>query len=217
MVNSDFMSESEWTIFINDAVRRYWDLVEQLSQDYYFKEYFFYTMTNVLAYDLPDDFYHLRGVDVAYNLVNSTNFDDAQNLWVALQPYMFDERNARAFLYYQPVTPPYMSRYRLQGNTIKFEPLTAVVSSLVRLSYTTIAPVLQNPDDTIDVISGFDAFISKIAAVSAKQREESDPSILLIDIARFEKEIKQLVSDRNRDQGMRISDVSAKAFNTWGY
>jgi|SRR6185503_8741888 len=217
MVNNDFMSTAEWIIFINDALRRYYDLIEQLSQDYYFQEYFFFTQNNVLTYPLPNDFYHLRGVDVCANLIPGSDVNDARNLWVALSPFMFDERNTRSFLYYQAVTPPYFSRYRIQGNDLKFEPLTATANSLIRISYTVICPVLQNLNDTFDVISGYDAFISKVAAMSARARQESDVSFLMADIERFEAEIKRLASDRNRDQGMRISDVYAKQMNIWGF
>ena len=41
--NSDQNDFGEWSIFINDGVRQYWNLVEQLTQDFYFKEAFFQT------------------------------------------------------------------------------------------------------------------------------------------------------------------------------
>lgn len=217
MVNSDFCNDQEWTIFVNDAIRQYWDLIEQLSQDYYFKQFYFQTNAVDLAYPLPSDFYHLRGVDALYSGSPTGNFENSQNLWVALSPYMFTERNARNYLFYQAVMPPYYSRYRIQGDNILFEPLTATITNTIRLSYTIIPPKLQVLTDTIDVIAGYDQYISKVAALHAKAREESDVTVLAADIARFESEIKQLANDRNRDSADRVQDVYAKSTGVWGF
>lgn len=217
MVNSDFMSQDEWTIAINDGVRRYWNMVEQLTQDYYMKYYYFQTLPNVLAYDLPEDFFHVRGVDAAYFLASGSDFDDARNLWVALTTYMFTERNARNFLYYQAVTPPYFSKYKIEGDKIRFLPLTATTATTIRIAYTYRAPRLNDLTDNINVISGFDQYIAKLAAINAKQREESDVSILAAQVAQMESEIKQLANDRNRDTGPRVQDVYAKQYPIWGF
>lgn len=219
MVNSDFMNQDEWTIMVNDAVRQYWDLIVQLTQDYYFKQSYFQTNPNQLAYPLPDDLYNLRGVDVLYSTGPTNDFTNAQVLWVALMPYMFSERNARNFLYYQAVTPPYYSRYRIQGDTIMFEPLTATASNTVRLSYILKPPRLAEPADTINVIAGYDQYIAKVAAMHAHARQENFDSVqfLAADLQRFESEIKQLANDRNRDTADRVQDVYAKQTNVWGY
>lgn len=217
MVNSDFNNDAEWTILINDGVRQYWSLVEQLTQDYYFTQSYFSIVPNQLAYPLPQDLYHLRGVDVGFSIQNLTDLNDARNLWITLAPFMFAERNSQAYLYYQIVAPPFFSRYRIQGNSIVFEPLTSVGSNIIRLSYTQIAPKLQSPSDTVNVISGFDQYIAKIAAMHAKAREESDVSLLAADIMKMESEIKQLADDRNRDTAPRVQDTNAKYFNVWGF
>lgn len=215
--NSDFINTAEWTILINDAIVRYWDLVEQLGQDYYFKQYFFNIQSGTSLYDLPPDFFHLRGVDVCVNLFNGVDYNDPANQWVALSPYMFTERNVTTFLYFNVMLPPYFSKYRIQANQIAFEPLSTILGSLVRLSYTYIAPQLQNLTDTIDVINGYDQYIAKIAAINSNIIEESQVNILLGDVLRFESEIKRLAGDRNRDQPQRISDVNAKQLFPWGW
>ncbi len=215
-INSDANNFNEWSVFINDAIRQYWHLVEQLTQDYYFQYSYFQTEPQVLSYPLPADMLHLRGVDAAYFIANG-NVTDPNNLWVALSPFMFAERNARNFLYYAVLTPPYFSRYRLQANEITFEPLTSPQPTTIRLSYTRKYPNLQNPDDTVDVISGFDMYIAKVAAIHAKNRAEDDISFLVADVNRFESEIKQIAGDRNRDTAPRVQDVYSKQFGFWGW
>ena len=85
MKNNNFIEDSELVNYINFAIAELYDLlIQSFSADYYV------TTTGALntvsgqdAYDLPEDFYKLRGVDIKLNRTS----------WTTLKPFNFNERN----------------------------------------------------------------------------------------------------------------------------
>ena len=88
MVNSSFLSASEWTANINASYQELYGLLtEKYGSNYYFQTPFSITTdgTNYL-YALPSDFFKLFGADL---------FVGGQ--WTTLKPFMFAERNRFTF------------------------------------------------------------------------------------------------------------------------
>lgn len=75
------------------------------------------------------------------------------------------------------------------------------------LEYTPTAPVLVSDADTFDGVSGWDELIVNLMARDVHAKRESDPSIVMSNIARLEARIT--LRGRNRDRGSpkRIVDL----------
>lgn len=209
MENSSFLTQAEWISYINNAATKYWNLINSRTQDYNLKELFFPMVFNQQDYDLPADFLYVRGVDCNVS-ANATN---ANNNWIAVERYVFAERNINQS-YVSNFYGYFYLRYRIQGNVLRFEPNPQGYQT-VRLSYIPVMPNLIDVTDTIDGINGFDDYIAMIAAARAKAKEESDVTWLMGEIALFEQQVKAAADDRNRDEADRVQDVNNK--NRWGY
>src|SRR4051812_1551341 len=84
MENSEFVSDSELTGYINSSIAELHDILAQAyGTDYFVIPYEFSTTSGEDEYELPEDFYKLHGVDAA---VNGTDF-------INLKRFNFNERN----------------------------------------------------------------------------------------------------------------------------
>lgn len=87
MVNSNFVSSSEWTSYINQSYFELYDiLIQKFGNEYYLANPYSITTdgTNYL-YALPSDFYKLLGVDLNTGVQNMP--------WLSLVEFPFAERN----------------------------------------------------------------------------------------------------------------------------
>lgn len=90
MVNYNFISSTELDGFINEGVREYYDLMTTHYEDEYFHTRAFIDIgSSATVYELPSNFYKMKGVDVR----QSAN----DNRYVSIVPFMFNERNRYAF------------------------------------------------------------------------------------------------------------------------
>lgn len=152
MVNSSFVSSSEWTTYINQSyMELYGVVVQAYGNDYNVASpYSFVTDGTNSRYALPSDFWKLLGVDLQVQ---------ASNLWVTLKPFTFAERN-RFGLINSPVP--------MAGQTLRLW----YVPTLTQLS--------SGSDEIITPLSanGWDEYIVIDAAMKAMAKEESDVSVL---------------------------------------
>lgn len=192
-VNSNFVTEPEWNIYIRQSYFELYDILVQVyGDDYFVASPYQFTTTNTALYDLPDDFYKLLGVDMG---ISSNN-----NGWVTLKKFNFISRNRYV---YPSVGSSALGvvnmRYRLLGNQIEFIP-TPSVAQYIQLWY---IPKLTEPlkdTDMLDGVSGWTEYVCVDAAIKALNKEESDVSALMA--------AKQMLLDRitsaanNRDAGI---------------
>ena len=90
MVNSNFVSDSELTGYLNEANLELYDLLTTKFADEYFHTYDLITIGSASnIYALPKDFYKLKGVEIAS--------DASNNRFITIVPYMFNERNRYAY------------------------------------------------------------------------------------------------------------------------
>ena len=120
MENSQFISDDEWRRMINRSYAELYDLVvtSANSEDYFLKSDTISLVNGTDSYDLPADFYKMRGVDI--NSGGSST---------PLRRYNFSQRNVGSL--YAIASD---MRYHVQGSKIIFNP-TPSTSDTVTLWY----------------------------------------------------------------------------------
>jgi len=193
MVNSEFVSDSEWNSYINQSYYELYDLlVQKYGNDYYVADPHTFTTDGVNdSYALPSDFYKLLGVDLQLGI--------SQDSWVTLKPFNFAERNRYAVPNLQSFYGLTNMRYRLRGMLkLWLTPFPAGGQNL-RLWYVPRLTELSDDTSEADGVSGWTEYIICDAAMKALQKEESDVSVLMAEkqalIARIE------AAAENRDPG----------------
>jgi len=209
MQNSNFIQDSELIKYINNAALKYWNLINELEQDYNYKEYIFTLQNSTTDYPLPADFLYLRGVDINLNGI-STN--PATDNWSSIDRFMLSERNTYRGYGIVRYTGRNFLKYDIIGQQIRFIPIPTGSQSC-RLIYTPVVPDLVATTDTIDGINGFEDYIAMKAAERMLAKEESDTTWIENEIMEFEAKLKRDTDRRNRDRGDRVSDINT--LNEW--
>ena len=210
MQNSNFISDAELKLYIKNACTKYWNLINQLGQDYNMvTSPVTQFVANTKDYALPTDFLHMRGVDLAVS-----NTPQPNDIWINVRPYQFSERNRfQGYPYFTGWGISTYLRYRIKNNVISFDPYPQGYGSF-RLHYTPVMPDLVNVTDTIDGVNGFEDYIALKTAERMLAKEESDVSWIMKETAEFEAMLKRAADDRNRDRSDRVSDINAD-INIW--
>lgn len=188
--HSDFVTDDEITNYLNDSMKSYYDFMVTAYQDYFIDGYTFSTVSGQLAYALPSDFYKLRGVDV---------FIDTDTV-VSATPLPFAERNK----YRQGSWGWNMRssiRYTLSGSYINLYPVPESVYS-VTLWYVKLPPTIPTVrvGGTTDFTGPWDTFIVLDTAITIRDKEESDVSVLMKQ--RDELKISIIQNAANRDAAL---------------
>lgn len=170
MVNSQFVSDTEWNLYINQAAFELYDLLVTSYEDYFMKAPLLITTTGSEQYTLPTDFYKLLGVDLG--LANNTT------AWITLKKFQFIERNRYV---YPQINSTFFGafnlQYRLMGNTIFFIP-TPSAGQFLQIWYIPKLTQLLQDTDILTGISGWGEYVIVDAAIRAKQKQEDDVSVL---------------------------------------
>lgn len=199
MVNSEFVSDSELTSYINNSAAELYDLLcEAYGSDYYVESEEGTTVADQADYDLPDDFYELKAVDLQ---------TDASN-WVNVQRFNFNERN-RNDSAGNSVLGYTACRYRLVGNQLKFSPVPPP-SSTYRVWYVPTSPALSAASDTLEQLNGYSEYIIVDVAIKMLQKEESDVRVLLAQKMALQKRITDKAQNRDANQATTITDIEAE-------
>lgn len=121
MENSTFCTDSEVDDYINHAWHELYDiLIQKYEEDYFLKSSNISLAASTDSYDLPDDFYKVRGIDFQLNT----------NDWTPLQRYRFTQRTRAP----ETLKFVYNFKYRIQGEKIFFTPIPSS-SDTVRVWY----------------------------------------------------------------------------------
>jgi hypothetical protein len=83
MENTDFLTDAEWNVNINNSATELYDLLTTVFEDYYFQTSSI-TTTGTDSYPLPASFYKLLGVDQVFSSGQSGT----------VKPFQFGERNS---------------------------------------------------------------------------------------------------------------------------
>ena len=203
MENSEFVSDSELTSYINASLAELHDLlIAAYNEDYVMEEYQF-ASTSALTYDLPADFYKLRGVDLRINN------DD----WATVKRFNFNRRNEDKSGYaWNLLGIPYME-YRLSGSKIRFN-RTPSASTTFRIFYYPKATKLVNDTDEYDDVNGFAEYVVVDAAIKMMQKEESNVQVLLGQKAMLKARIEAMAQNRDANEPESVTDIYAEDSDT---
>lgn len=202
MENSNFVTDSELTNYINNSISELHDiLIQAYESDYYIKSSTFSTTDNQDTYALntiiPDqDFYKLRGVDAKLN----------NQEWFTLQPFQFNERNKRQNFGAWKYLGISNVRYRLVGSNILFTP-TPDSNIECRIWYIPVAVTLSADTDELEDLNNYSEYVIVDAAIKMMQKEESDTTVLQQQKAALKRRIEEAANNRDAGSGETISDV----------
>lgn len=164
MENNNFISDSELTQYINDAIEELYDLIAKINPSYLQADtdYTFTTTSGTSEYALPSDFYKLLSVNA------KVYGDQYRNI----PRYNHGQRNHNA------LSSSYF-RYKLKKtNKIEFVP-TPEAGTNIKLEYVDNPPQLANNGDEW-VLEQFSEFIVVRAAIDMLDKEESDSTHLKV-------------------------------------
>lgn len=228
-VNSNFVTNSEWRNYINQAMFELYDLLVTVYEDYYAATPVqFVSDGSTFNYPLPngtlsflsginvqqtivgEPFYKLLGVDLALQNVN--------NGYATINKFNFIDRNR----YIYPNTGGslygvFNLQYRVIGKYIQFIP-TPSAGQAIRLWYIPrLKELLLDTDTTTVGISGWVEYVIVKAAYYALTKEESDTSSLVMQLAALQKRIEESANNRDAGQPDNVSDTRGVNGGDWGF
>lgn len=209
MVGSQFVTDSEWNLYINQSYKELYDLLVTVYEDYYVEQDTFTTDGSTQRYDLPTDFYKALGVDCSLGPNN--------NAKVTLQKFDFVERNRYV---YPNITSTFMGvfnlRYRINGSKLMFIP-TPSSGQTITLWYIPRVSTLLNDTDIADGVNGWTEYIIVDAAIKAMQKQESDVSVLMAQKQMLKQRIEESAINRDAGAPDTISPTRSWGSRNGGY
>jgi hypothetical protein len=196
MKNSSFVEDDELTQYINSSYQELYDLLVASFEDYYTATPLSINITSGNSFDLPVDFYKLRGVD---GKLDNNNF-------FTLQPFNFAERNVNRQGLGIINSNIWYTQYRIVGNKILITPEDNATGNY-RLWYIPRCPILVSDIDTLDGINGWEEYVVVDAARKCLAKEESDTSGLVQDKEMLRKRIEAMAARRDAGMPKTITDV----------
>ena len=202
MENSNFITDSELTSYINNSISELHDiLIQAYDADYYIKASTFTTTANQDSYALSDiisdnDFYKLRGLDAKLN----------NQEYTTLQPFQFNERNKRQYFGAWNYLGISNVRYRLVGSNLTLAP-TPDANVECQIWYIPVAVTLSQDTDTLDDLNNYSEYVIVDTAIKMMQKEESDTTVLQQQKAALKRRIEEAANNRDAGSGESISDV----------
>lgn len=212
MVNNDFVTTQEWNTFISKSYQELYDLLVQVYGDeYYAARPISFTLDGryPALYPLPNDFYKLLGADLAVGATQAGG-------WLTLRKFAFISRNQ--YIYGNSPANAYgvlQLRYRLQGNNIIFAP-TPQTNQQIQLWYIPRPATLVADYQILDGISGWDDYVVVDAAIKAKDKEESDVTVLMAQKEALKRRIEAAASNRDAGESECATDVRRLDGGYWG-
>lgn len=200
MVNSEFVEDNELNGFINSSIAELHDiLIQAYDSDYYIQTYEFSTVTSQQEYDLPADFYKLKGVDARINTSD----------WISLRTFNFNERNRFEKFGVWDVYGLPLVRYRLVGSKLHFTPIPEQATP-IRLWYVPVATQLVNDTDELVDLNQYSEYVIVDAARKMLMKEESDVTEITNEKAALLARITSAAQNRDVGQSESVSDVYAE-------
>ena len=184
---STIVSDEEVGYYINSSATELHDILVTKFEDYYITGPVDVTVLSGSTFELPSDFYKLKGLDV-----NLEGHD------YAMHPFQFRDRHKYNNTFATRLFRNYDKRYRILGNTVHITPGSDATGNY-KLWYVPKFASLVDPSDELNVIGGWEEYVIVDAAIKCLQKEESDPTILLAQKQALFNRIE--VAAANRDVG----------------
>ncbi len=202
MQNTQFVTDTEITTYLDKAYRKLYNQIAARYSAHFVKEgTLVLDVGSTDTYGLPSDFYRLLGLDL---VTGGRPF--------TLRPWTLNERNRTNYGYLsQPI------RYIIKGTKVQLKPEPSA-SDTVKCFYVPVPAALTGATQ-IDVFDGFDEYIVIDAAITCKQKQESDVSVLM---AQKQECLDQIINvyGNSMDDGFPntvtdISSVNDELFPFW--
>ena len=198
--DSNFISDSELTGYINSSYAELYDVLVTAFVDYYLSSSEL-SITSGNSIPLPSDFYKLRGVD--YKLSTTD--------WVNLYKYNFERRNSKNRDTIRTFKGEPTRQYRLQGSNLVIEPEDQAIGDY-RLWYVPVYTKLVATTDTLDGVNGYEEYIVIDAAIKMGIKEETDVQGLMVQKAQILKRITDAAAERDIGQPEVIADTQTDLY-----
>ncbi len=222
-VNSHFITNSEWNMFIRLAMYELYDILMVSYEDYFAQEFIsIQTDGSTSRYPLPNGvsnylggnyngtsgapakaFYKLAGMDLN---VNTSVLTPSR---VTLLRFEFIKRNR--YVYPNSTSTiygVYNMRYRIMGNFIDIIPIPAGGQNLIAWYSPRLPGLLADTDLTDIGVSGWLRYVIVRAAKYALDKEEAtDTSKLAEEIVFLNKRIQEASQNRDLGQAETISET----------
>ncbi len=204
MVKSKFVTEAELKGYVNASVKELYDLLVSTFDDYYTAEPLEFELTGVEdGYNLPDDFYKLRGLD--------RQIDSASATWFTVHNFNFEERNR--YNQFTAIRSSYPAiRYRVMGSSdlegngfIKIIP-KAGAGGTYRMWYVPKCPTLVADGDEFNGINGWEEYVIVDCAIKMLEKQEDDVSVFLAQKKALIERIEAMAPNRDAGEPERITD-----------
>lgn len=214
MENSTFISDSELNGYINQSLYELYDLLIGSYDDYFIKDP---VLTFSLSggdssnsYNLPNDFYKLRGVD----------FNVGGDNWIDLDSFNFKERNRLDGGLRGSFLRNANLKYRVFGGKIYFRPQDGCAGNYRLWYIPKMTELTQDSDATVDFLN-WEEYAVVDSAIKCLMKEESDPSKLLIEKQSLLSRIESMSGDRDAAGPEKVANVSSygrySPFDDWDF
>jgi hypothetical protein len=206
LVDSAFVSSTEWTTWINGGLKELYDIVVAANEDYFTTSTTATITAGNSSASLPSTFYKLRGVD--YQL-SSDNY-------INVPLFSFQDRNRSVeFLHSSQGNDP-TRRYRVILDSLHVTPADKAPGTY-RVWYVPSVTELSAGGDSISTTFskfGWEEYIVLYAAIKALVKQEQDVRDLSAQKAELAQRIILMSTNRNSDQPERITNLAN--LNLWG-
>lgn len=186
MVNSQFVTTTEWNRYITESRKELYDiLIQKFGDDYYMKTPYCFITTGVdQLYSLPDGVNQISALNASGDVTPALPFyklllcevalnPNDPNSWVTLRKYMRIQQNLWNYPNVYTFRGVTNLRYRLTGDNIQLVPQTQA-NQFVRIWYAARPKALLFDTDIVDGISGWEQYVVVDAARKALIKEETD-------------------------------------------
>ena len=229
-LNTEFVTQSELTSYINQSLYELYDLLIDVYEDYFKAPSAIFTTTggNQSIYPMPngvltfqrqntvtgalesyvaEPIYKLLGVDMGLNIGN--------NGWVTINKFNYIDRNKFFFPNSgSTIYGVFNVQYRWLGSNIELIPVPSA-GQPIRINYIPRLRQLLLPQDTTTTsISGWLEYVITDVAIKVLVKEESDITALMAQKMALKKRIEESANNRDAGRPDTISDV--RGYGWWG-
>lgn len=202
MVNSTYVTNAEWTTYINGALfELYGLLVEAYGDDYWVASTPLSITTSSATefYPLASDHLKLLGVDLVLAV-------GPPPIYISLKRFNYGERNQGMAPLFQLQMGRTNLRYRQSGNNLWLRPFPASGLTVLVRYVPRMVPLVSDSDST-DGYNGWLELVIVEAAMKALAKEESDVSALSAERALMRARITTESHQRDVGQVATVVDV----------
>jgi hypothetical protein len=164
------------------------------------------TVSGVVSYDLPGDFYKVHKMWIG--TPNSFDFVDLQRVGPGNEPWL-----RRDDVYIRP------THYEVRMNCVDILPSVNGAQTISML-YIPRAPVLQNDADGFDGINGFEDYVAAYAAGRMLLKEGDVEYINMLTglvTNKLKSRIQTMAADRDRGTAQKVQDARGSVSGRFGY